>query len=182
MMAKFVFIAAIFIAYFSGDYALEVQLQNDVSNIFRHLQIIAMRPYDIKFCVFSAIEDIVLKDPLLDNGVDILNLYQQRMYNNEREVFSSLQSSFPASFDDYLSQFNKFNYEDLCDIQFSYGKNNLQLDTYTSNSKLCKQTANGLLTKGLRTSLVSMVLSTSQLVSMNTTKSKQELVNSALFK
>lgn len=89
----------------------------------------------------------------VDAKTDYKNQFINMVYENERNIFSSYKLSFPSDFNDYLNHFKNYNYDDMC-AYFSPGDN------------FCYSIAQGILSKGLRTSVVSLVENNRDIISV----------------
>lgn len=85
--------------------------------------------------------------------------FDKKLYENEREIYSSLQETYPGAFDYYKEKFYQFNYENLCIQKFAYCKTIVVsfLVNFTMDIE-CENINNGLLKKGLRTTVISITM------------------------
>ena len=83
------------------------------------------------------------------SGQDLRELYTDRIYQNERDIFESYRGSYPSEFDSYKSSFTDVNYGGICSNSFPKNSPSVKAD--------CLAVYKGILEKGLRTSIVSLV-------------------------
>lgn len=119
VIVQFSFFALIFIAYFIADIVVEMQYLDNVDRVYSHLRLVSMRPSQIKYTVYFTVEEVVTGLQQLENGTDNRAKFSALVYENERDIFTSLKETYPAQFDDYQSRFQAFNYENLCAQHFT---------------------------------------------------------------
>lgn len=119
----------------------------------------------MKFTTYLTFDQIVRNEEIMEGDYDLRVLFKDKIYDNERNVFSSILENFPASFEDYKNFFQQFNYQNLCNQQFSYGTP-LPIDpleNFTMDES-CAIIEDGLLKKGLRTAIVSIALKSNEII------------------
>lgn len=148
VICEFCIFALLFISYFLVDYSLQSSFINNIKKSYDHLSLISQRSSLLKYSVVFTLEYMI--DPaFVGTGEDSLKeRYINLVYQNERDIFSSYKESYPSQYTKYKDTFKNYNYDDMC-------------ANYNSADQQCKNIAQGILTKGLRTSIVSLVESNS---------------------
>ncbi|EGR31213.1 PAS domain S-box family protein, partial [Ichthyophthirius multifiliis] len=143
---KFSSFAIIFLIFYFLKFYYDYLIINDIKNMyFPHLKISLERPSQIKFLILFINEQLVLGKKIIDKDNTILqNQYIERIYDNEKQLFSSFKALSSIYFQDYYSKFNELNSQNICEKS-----NNL-----SNQTAICSQVFDGILTKGLRTSVV----------------------------
>ena len=89
--------ALVFCTYFVICYILENDYLSSSSLIYQHLQLIYQRPVDLKYNFVFTNEQLVTNKVQKDEGIpDLRAYYDNEVYENSRQIFSSLQSTFPS--------------------------------------------------------------------------------------
>lgn len=50
----------------------------------------------------------------MEGDKNLRKAFETLVYENERDIFTSLKENYPAQYDTYNNYFQNFNYEDLC--------------------------------------------------------------------
>jgi len=127
VVIQFAFIALLFITYFIVDFVLELQYLNVIRQSYSHLKLISQRTPIVKYTVVFTVEQLATATIQLQNSlvftngtfIDVRNYYTNFLYDNERDIFESMTQSFPSEFTSYLTTFELYNYEDLCQNYYS---------------------------------------------------------------
>lgn len=106
----------------------------------------------LKYSFVFTLEYMVNQNFVGTGSQSLKEIYINLVYQNERDIFSSYKESFPSQFSGYKDTFKNYNYDDMC-------------AHYVKKDTECPQVGQGILTKGLRTSVVSLVESNRDIVS-----------------
>ncbi|EAR83936.2 PAS domain S-box protein (macronuclear) [Tetrahymena thermophila SB210] len=146
VIIKFSLLAVIFIIYFIVRFVLEQNYLSSINHLYNHQMIISLRPTYTEYVLLFAIEQIVMMKPIsYKNETDLRAYYTSLVYDISKQISSSGQQSFPSAFSSYLNQYNATEYGDICSTNSSF------------NSQDCETIQNGILSKGLQTSIVSLI-------------------------
>ncbi|EGR30230.1 PAS domain S-box family protein [Ichthyophthirius multifiliis] len=142
---SFSFISFLFIIFFIISYALQKDFLRSINKIQEHLKYILERPSLLKFNLLFTLEEIVEGIPIQYENQDLRKFYANQIHENQKQVYFSFKGGFSYTFQDYEKYFNLIDDEEICD--------NVSL---ISNISECKLILNGILQRGLRTSIVSL--------------------------
>ncbi|KAL4459259.1 hypothetical protein ABPG73_001296 [Tetrahymena malaccensis] len=146
VIIKFSLLAIVFIIYFIVRFILEQNYLSSINHLYNHQMIISLRPTYTEYVLLFALEQIVMMKPIsYKNETDLRAYYTSLVYDISKQISSSGQQSFPSAFNPYLNQYNATEYGDICSTNSSF------------NSQDCETIQNGILSKGLQTSIVSLI-------------------------
>ncbi|CAK79207.1 unnamed protein product (macronuclear) [Paramecium tetraurelia] len=126
--------------------------------------------------VVYGIEDIIQEKSITIDNVWMQQSYHTLIYDAERDVFESYKS-FPLSgFDTYQQYYDWFNFNDMCSNITLMSP----LDTTITESG-CRQVQNGILEKGLRTSVINLALYSNDSLKITGNNTKSTIINGNTF-
>ena len=80
-----------------------------------HFQNSLRRPYYAKYMILYLIEEILKGKPIIDtNGADLRINFINKIYDNEKEIFTSFQAISNSAFSTYENLFELLNSKNIC--------------------------------------------------------------------
>ncbi|CAD8114609.1 unnamed protein product [Paramecium primaurelia] len=175
-LIKFMLFFILFTGFFVTQLVLEVIYLNNVNFLFEHLKLSHQRYYIMMYRVVYGVEDIIQQKSINIDNVWMQQTYHTLIYDAERDVFESYKSFPLTGFDSYKQYYDWFNFNDMC--------SNITLMSpmdITVTEQGCRQVQNGILEKGLRTSVINLALYSNDSLKISGNNTKQTIINGNTF-
>lgn len=162
VIIQFLAVTLLFAIWFILNYVDLNILLTRVRVCLGHLRLLSQRTPDVRFVLAFSLEELAENNKnsvYLYPDQSFLNLrqdYMDRVFQNDQELFNSLDGDFPSTFDSYKSAFEAYNLQDLC-------QNYYKIVDPSDYSK-CINISNGLLQKGLRIAITSILQNTDDVI------------------